>query len=301
MNNKLNGHWITGFTDAEGCFSVQVVENSTHVTGWAIKPVFTIKLHKRDKELLIKIRSYFEEAGIVFIRGKFAHYNVHSKKEIMEKIIPHFNKYSLITRKQKDFLIFKEILNIIDKKEHLNNDGLSKIIELKSSLNKGLSDKLKGAFLDINRVEKLLSNSSYNINPYWFSGFFSGEGCFFIEIGKSRSSKRGYYVRLRLTVSQHIKDELLIKDFVSLFNCGYIYIYKDSISYSISKFKDIYNLFSFFEKYKIEGVKYLDYLDFYEAAKIIKNKDHLSDEGFHQIMALKNKMNKYNDKFIKNQ
>ena len=42
----------------------------------------------------------------------------------------------------------------MSKGEHLNKNGLTKIINLKASLNKGLSDKLKIYFPDVIKVKR---------------------------------------------------------------------------------------------------------------------------------------------------
>src|ERR1700756_426295 len=73
-------------------------------------------------------------------------YQVRNLDEITKAIIPHFEKYSLITKKQSDFLLFKEIVKLMDKGEHLTVHGIIKIINLKASLNKGLSNELKVSF-----------------------------------------------------------------------------------------------------------------------------------------------------------
>jgi len=51
------------------------------------------------------------------------------------------------------------------------------------------------------------------------AGFITGEGCFFIKVNKSRK-KEGVGVQIVLQVSQHIRDQELLKSFVSYFNCG---------------------------------------------------------------------------------
>jgi hypothetical protein len=51
----------------------------------------------------------------------------------------HFEKFPLLTEKQADFVLFKEIVTIMSNKQHLNIEGLNKILMLKSSLNKGLT------------------------------------------------------------------------------------------------------------------------------------------------------------------
>jgi hypothetical protein len=102
-------------------------------------------LHIRDKDLLLQIKSFFNETGSIYTmnKNKALLYQVRNLGEITKAIIPHFEKYPLITKKQSDFLLFKEIVKLMDKGEHLTVDGLTKIINLKASLNKGLSNELK--------------------------------------------------------------------------------------------------------------------------------------------------------------
>ncbi len=53
-------------------------------------------------------------------------------------------KNILYLQKKKDFLLWRDIVCLISKKEHLNKEGLIKILKLKASLNKGLSENLQG-------------------------------------------------------------------------------------------------------------------------------------------------------------
>ena len=55
-NNKLDPNWVTGFTYADGCFMINITKRKTNRMGWQICPCFQIKLHYRDKKLLIKIK-----------------------------------------------------------------------------------------------------------------------------------------------------------------------------------------------------------------------------------------------------
>lgn len=52
---------------------------------------------------------------------------VSSIKEINEVIIPHFDKYKLLTQKQVDFELFKQVVELINSKQHLTTEGLIKI------------------------------------------------------------------------------------------------------------------------------------------------------------------------------
>ena len=55
----------------------------------------------------------------------------------------------MLTQKQADFIIFKNILGLIRGKEHLTPSGLNEIVAYKAAMNKGLPSSLKEAFLDI--------------------------------------------------------------------------------------------------------------------------------------------------------
>jgi hypothetical protein len=247
---------------------------------------------------LLKIKAFFDQVGTITVKDNYVSYNVYSIDDILRKIIPHFNKYPLLTQKYVDFFVFKQIIEIIDKKEHLDKDGILKIISLKNSLNKGLPDKIKNTFPNLIKVERFV-HSSVGINSHWFAGFFSGEGCFYIDISKSKCTKSGYSVSLKITLDQHIRDEFLIKNFIEFLSCGQTFISsrRNIINYKVSKFEDInMKIIPFFKKYPIEGVKALDFENFCESAKLIYLKLHLTDKGLDKIRNLKIRRNINNKK-----
>ena len=142
---KLNPYYVTGFVDAEGCFSVSIVKKKGK-TGWGVRAEFTVKLHKIDLALLHKIRDFFG-IGVVKIRTDIeSTFLSVTDLEGLKVIIRHFDNYPLITKKQGDFLIFKMIVEKMARQEHLSIDGLKSIVSLRASLNWGLSERLKVAF-----------------------------------------------------------------------------------------------------------------------------------------------------------
>jgi LAGLIDADG endonuclease len=115
-------------------------------------------LHKKDLDLLKSIKSYFDGVGIISeSKSKdMCAFRVSSPKQILEKVLPHFDKYPLVTKKYIDYQLFKNIVEIILNKEHLTDSGLQNIMNLRASLNLGLSDKLKAAFPNTIPVERLI-------------------------------------------------------------------------------------------------------------------------------------------------
>jgi hypothetical protein len=116
--------------------------------------------------LLLQIKSFFNEAGSIYSinKGKAVLYQVRNLDDITKVIIPHFEEYPLITQKYNDFILFKNIVELMEKGEHLNKDSLIKIINFKASLNRGLSDKLKLSFPEVTKVERPKVNIPENLN-----------------------------------------------------------------------------------------------------------------------------------------
>lgn len=106
---------------------------------------FQITLHSRDLLLLRKIHFFFG-IGLVGEREdrNQAYYSVQSARAIVNVIIPHFDRYSLITQKRADYLLFKQAVNLlIQGQARSSSEGICDILSLKGSMNKGLSDTLK--------------------------------------------------------------------------------------------------------------------------------------------------------------
>jgi hypothetical protein len=91
---------------------------------------------------------------------------VHSVDNLINIIIAHFDKYPLITQKRADFILFKSILEVMNKGEHLTIDGLYKILSIKASLNKGLPEALLASFPMITPVERPVIETQENIDPF---------------------------------------------------------------------------------------------------------------------------------------
>ncbi len=212
----LDPNWITGFTDGGGCFYIYLDKRKDRKQGWIFQPCFQIKLHIRDKNLLVLIKSYFGEVGTIVINknSNFVFYKVYNLNELIRIIIPHFDKYPLVTQKRSDFLLWKNIIQLIKENKHLTKEGLIEIISLKASLN-----KLKLYYPDIIEVERPKVNIHININKNWIGGFFSGEGCFSVGIYKSKSHKIGYGILLQVIFTKHLRDEILFNNIK--FSLGY--------------------------------------------------------------------------------
>ena len=198
LRNVLNPWFITGFTDAEGCFSIGIRPDAKLKTKWRVLPVFIIKLHKKDLIILEDIKKTIQVGKIRKSGENCVQYVVESFKELVV-IVNHFDNYPLVTAKVSDFLLFKQCFELIKNGEHLTVEGLLKIVSLKSSLNHyhdngwGISDKLTKNFplvIPVNRpsgsfmqpfglapARRQRQRLEYKFNgipdPFWIAGFTS--------------------------------------------------------------------------------------------------------------------------------
>lgn len=156
---------------------------------------------------------------------------------------------------------------------------------------RGLSPTLKEAFPDILPVNRPLLGL-VKPDTQWLAGFTSAEGCFSIGIKKSKSHNLGVQVQLSFILTQHIRDEELMKEIEIFFNCGKMYKTKNAVRFRVEKFTDLINkIIPFFKNNEIIGVKAKDFSDWCKAAELIKNGAHLTQEGFNQICEIQKGMN----------
>lgn len=150
---QLKPDFITGFIDAEGSFVIHVRETPKSKTGWEVLAIFQVYLHIKEQDLLEEIRVSLG-VGRIYKGKNSVELRVASLKDLTNVIIPYFTKYPLISKKRADFELFKQILAIMNRKEHFTIVGLRKIVAIKSSMNWGLNDKLKEAFPDTISVQR---------------------------------------------------------------------------------------------------------------------------------------------------
>ena len=291
---KINPWFITGFTDGEGNFLISVTKNNKSSIGFKVALFFSIGIHVKDKSLLQKIRNLLSVGTIYKLGEQSIQLKVFSVKDL-NIIINHFDKFPLKTKKRSEYELWKQVFNIIKNKEHLTKEGLLKILAIKASMSRGLNPELKAAYTDIVPVIRpaVTNKKIEHFDGEWIAGFTSAEGSFLINLNRSPLYRTGYQVQLVFQLTQHSRDENLMKILIKYFDCGSIIKDRESIKYRVEKFSDNYEkIIPFFSLNRIWGVKFLDYLDWCKVADIIKEKGHLTIEGLNKIRELKQGMNR---------
>jgi LAGLIDADG endonuclease len=139
--------WITGFVDGEGCFSIHFVRQPHRLrrrgykTGYQVAHEFAVTQGARSVECLHMLRRFFG-VGNVYLNQRHDNHKEHlyrfsvaRRNDLIETIIPFFQRHTLRTAKQTDFDMFVECVELMRQNLHLTVGGLIKIAALTETMN----------------------------------------------------------------------------------------------------------------------------------------------------------------------
>ena len=136
LSTRVIAEYISGYVDGEGCFSISFTKRIKFRIGWETKPSFSVSQNHDRAEVLYLMKNYFN-AG--FMRRDFSDrtlkFEIRRLDDLLEKVIPHFEKYPLLSGKQKDFELFKKVCLLMKKSEHLDLKGFKKIVFIAFKMN----------------------------------------------------------------------------------------------------------------------------------------------------------------------
>ncbi len=135
--------YFSGFVDGEGCFSVSVNKSNHHKIGWEFRPSFSVSQNADRAEVLYLLKKYFGCGNIRPDRSdKTLKFEIRSINDLISKVIPHFERYPLVSSKINSFLKFKKICLYIFDRKHLRSENLKSLISLAKSINQSSKRKI---------------------------------------------------------------------------------------------------------------------------------------------------------------
>jgi|SRR5947208_3309087 len=120
QERPLDPWYVTGFFDGEGCFSISIHPHPGKRSRWYIGPTVQAYQHRDRRDILERLQAFF---GGGKIRPKGPNSSVVTLSfdgvgVIAERILPHFDRYPLQSRKQQDYLKFREVVLRMRLQEH---------------------------------------------------------------------------------------------------------------------------------------------------------------------------------------
>lgn len=150
----LHPMWVSGFVDGEGTFYVGINRNATMTIGYQVLPEFRVVQHKKDVQLLFKLKRFFSSGVVRQNHEDRMELRIRKLDAIQNIVIPFFEANPLQTQKKHDFIKFAKIIRLMSQGSHLTRDGLIEIIDIASQMNR--ADKQKALLVR----EQLLKNAA---------------------------------------------------------------------------------------------------------------------------------------------
>ena len=209
--------WLIGFTEGDGCFSL-----NKQKTSWIIG--FKIAVSKLDIKTLIFIKKNLRCGTINWANKErtMVQFRIRNIKHLFDYVFPVFDAYPMITNKGQDYSIIRKAAQLLhtnskEKEEKIQKlaSELKKIRQNRQILSSSLETKVKSKDpkiyceelgISINWIQqryvldsfmakglegfKELSHKvSKDLSLYWSMGFFQAEGSFYVVV-KNKSKKR---------------------------------------------------------------------------------------------------------------
>lgn len=141
----------------------------------------------------------------------------------------------------------------------------------------------------IGSVDSYINNEKKEIFNQWFVGFSEGEGCFKIKPKYRAEKSKVHSFSFEFEIHLHLDDQNLLNHICKTFGFGKVYLSEKSSScrFVVGNEKGIRLLLEIFDKYKLNGIKFLDYVDFKKAFFLYFDREGvLTDEMRTEILEL---------------
>jgi LAGLIDADG endonuclease len=106
------------------------------LVGWEVRPSLSVSQNGDRREVLLLLQEYFDCGSLRPDRSdKTLKWEVRNLSLLVNRIVPHFETYPLLSGKRSDFESFAEICRRMVRGEHLERKGLVEIVRLAGSMN----------------------------------------------------------------------------------------------------------------------------------------------------------------------
>jgi hypothetical protein len=137
QQERLDGY-LAGYVDGEGCFSVSVNRNPSCRLGYQLVPEFHVSQNGDRAQVLELLRQRLGGCGYIKPNGKRDRalvLVVRKRADLLERVIPFFERSPLLSSKQEDFEKFAIIVRRMALGHHRTASGFHELLRLGLSMN----------------------------------------------------------------------------------------------------------------------------------------------------------------------
>lgn len=278
VEESISPQFFTGFVQKDGCFHVNIQKDNTAKHKIRLKPYFYVtQLNTFNKQIspILRYGRDLLQTGhyVADKRLNCSSLRVNTLKGLMNNVLPHFEKYPLLSRKKEDYLVFREIVEKMKRKLHLDEKVFLELVEKAVLMNnKGRYRKKYKTEKHENTIQTTTINS-IPLDSQFVSGLFQGDGSFgfTFRITKTKKNKRVPKVSPFFTLGQEKDSKDLLEKVKVFFKSGNLY--SVSLNYSRWMVTDSFslkeNVLPHFKSNPLYGLKNQDFDIFKECLDIL--------------------------------
>src|SRR6266849_6124396 len=136
VSREFLSAYISGYAAGEGCFTVSIAPRATLKVGWEVRPSFSVSQNGDRAEVLHALQAYFGCGGIRPDRSdKTLKWETRRLEDLVERVIPHFVRYPLLSGKRLDFERFAFVCQLMAAGAHRSREGLIQIVSVARDMN----------------------------------------------------------------------------------------------------------------------------------------------------------------------
>ena len=135
-SNNFSDHWLAGFSDADASFQIKTI---SRIMSNKAEIRLNFQIDQKSNLLLKMIKDYLG-GNIGYRESQDTYYYGSTSFGSAKKVIQYFDRFNLQSIKHISYLRWRKVYILIQKKEHLTEKGLVKILKIKSLINRHEKD-----------------------------------------------------------------------------------------------------------------------------------------------------------------
>jgi hypothetical protein len=136
------GYYLAGFADGEGSFNVSFRQRRDYQVPWKVSLCFNVS--QKDRVILALFKRHLKCGTLRGREDGVWYYEVNNLTAICEHVIPFFERFRFLSAKKKrDFAKFKKIAKLMTEGQHLTEEGIREILQIRADMNDGGAKRRK--------------------------------------------------------------------------------------------------------------------------------------------------------------
>nr|YP_004072409.1 LADLIDADG maturase/endonuclease-like protein [Ogataea polymorpha]ADT63556.1 LADLIDADG maturase/endonuclease-like protein [Ogataea polymorpha] len=251
INNNSFKYYVCGIIQTNGLIGIKLRKTSNKSI--LLMPYFNITLNSEHKDLILNIKTLFNNVGYIKYNNKTIKYEVNQLNQTKDVIVPFLLKYDLKSYKHKKVILFNTILEIMSLNQHKKNINILLSLMMLSNnisklnnkyLNKEQQYIVNNKIIDPS-INKYMTQLNYKLDNYkpsdmnihYINGMFDTSGSLNVNLDLNKDLKIIY------SMTQDSTEIKLLNNILLFFNCTgkMSYLNNKTIKLSIFDFNEIKN------------------------------------------------------------